>query len=148
MLWKYESKTATPHEVAARFAGEHFAEPRTVDEPTLHGGMNSFGYTAAFKLVDGVRTYRLECDREGRWGVSLDEVYPELIGYKCRGEKCPPPTFPDACPTCGAAKVDHVDPGHPLSLEKVRYACGGAYEPKPQIQNHTDKWWGKCPATI
>lgn len=51
------------------------------------------------------------------------------------------PTFPDACPVCGAAATAHGNRFHP-----VTYACGAAYDDKPQIQNHTDKWWGACPA--
>lgn len=50
------------------------------------------------------------------------------------------PTFPDVCPCCGAVATQKED-------KKVHYACGGSYTPKPQIQNHTDKWWGQCPVT-
>jgi hypothetical protein len=52
-----------------------------------------------------------------------------------------PPVFPDACPCCGAAKTAED------AWRRVDYACGAAYTPKPQIQNHTDKWWGTCPLT-
>lgn len=54
------------------------------------------------------------------------------------------PTFPDACPCCEAK----VDPDA-VSDETYRpgpvYLCGGQYVFKSQIQNHTDKWWGRCP---
>ena len=62
-------------------------------------------------------------------------IYPE-VHVPCGSE----PKFPKACPVCGAkqaGKVEEFGGG-------VRYACGGAYTSKPQIQNHTDKWWGLC----
>ena len=51
------------------------------------------------------------------------------------------PEYPDSCPCCGAGIVkDERDQDHgPV------YGCGGQYTSKPQIQNHTDKWWGVCP---
>lgn len=55
-----------------------------------------------------------------------------------------PVTFPDTCPACGAAKS--AETGNGGWNAKAAYACGGSYESKPQIQNHTDKWWGSCPA--
>jgi hypothetical protein len=70
--------------------------------------------------------------------------YPELIGYRCRGDECDPPAFPAACPACAAPVVEHKDKG--AAWEVVAYACGGKYEPKPQCQTHTDIWWGHCPA--
>ena len=73
--------------------------------------------------------------------VDYSKIYPELVGYKCRGSVVPPPQFPDACPKCGAPKTaeDRL-----ALVERCTYACGGGYSPKPQIQNHTDYWWGKC----
>lgn len=67
--------------------------------------------------------------------------YPELIGYKCRGLKHAPPKIPPKCPVCNAKKI-----GGKFSdrYAKIKYACGGGYHPKPQIQNHTDYWWGTC----
>lgn len=51
------------------------------------------------------------------------------------------PKFPERCPVCSASTVDlDRTPG----TGHIRYACGGDYTPKPQIQNHTDKWWGVC----
>jgi len=52
------------------------------------------------------------------------------------------PVFPPACPRCGAAQA-----GTPFPWTGPTYACGAVYAPKPQIQNHTDKWWGVCPVT-
>lgn len=52
-----------------------------------------------------------------------------------------PPVFPDACPACQAPKTAEV------AWRRAEYACGASYSDKPQIQNHTDKWWGSCPAT-
>lgn len=75
-------------------------------------------------------------------------IYPELIGYQCRGYDCPPPAIPDRCPACAAPKVSHVGRGtfggH--GYDVATYQCGGKYEPKPQCQTHTDKFWGSCPA--
>ena len=53
-----------------------------------------------------------------------------------------PANLPLVCPKCGCAVIDHTDIGKPW--ERIVYACGGAYRSKPQIQNHTDKWWGHC----
>lgn len=74
--------------------------------------------------------------------------------------------FPAACPRCGAEKLadsggDTVPtrtPGRPRTkagrpvlvpsyARSAAYACGGKYELKSQCQNHTDKWWGRCPVT-
>lgn len=78
---------------------------------------------------------------------AYDHVYPEVAvarldpwGNPLRER--PVPGFPAACPRCGAeatATGGYYDP--------VAYACGGGYAIKPQIQNHTDKWWGACPVT-
>jgi hypothetical protein len=67
-------------------------------------------------------------------------VYAELVGYRCRGAKVPPPALPDTCPVCGADVVFRT----PGPLDRVVYRCGGGYLPKDQIQNHTDYWWGMC----
>jgi hypothetical protein len=57
------------------------------------------------------------------------------------------PVFPDTCPVCGAATVPHPKAEtHGRDYHPIAYACGGSYDHKPQIQNHTDKWWGTCPA--
>jgi len=49
--------------------------------------------------------------------------------------------FPDTCPVCGAGikEVPADDMNGPT------YNCGGQYRVKPQIQCHTQKWWGTCP---
>jgi hypothetical protein len=52
-----------------------------------------------------------------------------------------PPSFPVACPACGSPLVDVV------VGRSAAYDCGATYTEKPQIQNHTDIWWGICPAT-
>ena len=71
--------------------------------------------------------------------------YPELAGNKIRGNVKPPVVYPDECPACGAETVD--DHGFSVGTDSFptrEYACGGKYEPKPQIQNHTDYFWGSC----
>lgn len=50
------------------------------------------------------------------------------------------PDFPDTCPACGAKEVERKMGW----LGHNKYACGGGFKIKPQIQNHTDKWWGRC----
>lgn len=70
-----------------------------------------------------------------------ETVYPEITGYLRRGREVPPPAFPSACPCCGAALVETKEGEWSASAQ---YACGGTYEPKPQIQNHTRVWWGVC----
>ena len=85
-----------------------------------------------------------ECDcKQSEYGhqagcQSMKAIYPELVGDWVGGKKAPPPKFPDVCPGCGAEVI------RPVSRRTAVYACGGSYSPKPQIQNHTDKWWGHC----
>lgn len=72
---------------------------------------------------------------------SYAHILPE-IWRNIRDRNEPAPSFPDTCPACGAVATMHGDYYSP-----VAYACGAAYTEKPQIQNHTDKWWGSCPVT-
>jgi hypothetical protein len=81
-------------------------------------------------------------NQSNRIGVDMTKyytyIYPEI--YK-RNELGQEPEYPKACPACGAKtkspEFDHYD--GPV------YECGGQYTFKPQIQNHTNKWWGTCP---
>ncbi len=68
--------------------------------------------------------------------------YRELIGNKCRGNKHPPVELPDKCPVCDAKATVKKDG----QFAKRMYECGGSYSMKPQIQNHTDYFWGSCKA--
>ena len=52
------------------------------------------------------------------------------------------PVLPDTCPICGATKVEGND-GTAFRAWR-EYACGGCYTEKPQIQTHTNKYWGSC----
>ncbi len=72
--------------------------------------------------------------------------YPQLVGYQCRCEKIPPVMLPHFCPVCYAPEKErkNIGSGHDI----VNYECGGVYEPKPQIQNHTDYWWGHCGKSV
>ncbi len=65
------------------------------------------------------------------------EVYPEIAVRKDADQRV---TFPVDCPTCGSLIVMSDDTGWDGPI----YGCGGQYTIKPQIQNHTDKWWGVC----
>jgi hypothetical protein len=69
-------------------------------------------------------------------------IYPELALRREDRNRGVLWSFPLACPACGAELLDQQD--HSLR-SFARYACGGAYEDKGQIQNHTDKMWGHCP---
>lgn len=76
--------------------------------------------------------------------MDYSHIYPELS--QTRGIRIAPPLeFPPVCPVCQAAKVTDTGADAWAHKRTAAYACGGAYTHKPQIQNHTDKWWGKCP---
>ncbi len=68
----------------------------------------------------------------------LSYIYPEIHLSRPTGHVMP--QFPGTCPACGAKVALEAKDyyGGPT------YACGGGYSFKPQIQNHTDKWWGSC----
>lgn len=51
------------------------------------------------------------------------------------------PEYPKTCPLCGVG-IGKDNRDH---FQGPVYKCGGQYSLKPQIQNHTDKWWGSCP---
>ena len=68
---------------------------------------------------------------------SRKRIYPEIVGFQSRGVKIDPPKFPAKCPACKALAVT-------TTATSCRYACGGKYEQKSQIQNHTDYFWGAC----
>lgn len=67
--------------------------------------------------------------------------YPELQGYRIRGQPAPLVEFPGMCPCCGSQLVEEIHDGW---TDCATYACGGRYGPKPQIQDHTLVWWGSC----
>lgn len=67
-------------------------------------------------------------------------IYAELTRPNEQDAK--PIVFPDKCPNCSAPAIGGKD-GNTF-WASVRYECGGGYDPKPQIQNHTHKWWGHC----
>lgn len=56
--------------------------------------------------------------------------------------------FPTKCPACGAQCVSVKRIARVPAYQRTAvYECGGAYTSKPQMQNHTEKWWGHCPQT-
>jgi hypothetical protein len=67
----------------------------------------------------------------------MTEHYNEL----CKPINAGMPDYPEVCPVCGSEVVDSDCDGY----HGPKYECGGQYKYKPQIQNHTSKWWGKCP---
>lgn len=91
-----------------------------------------------------------------------DPIYPVIAGFYIRGNKAEPPAFPDSCPICGAERTD--DPDLPITGQMWRetetgrkpnrrwatYECGGFYAEMVQIQNHTDRFGGRCrkPETV
>lgn len=75
---------------------------------------------------------------------SYPEITQGLGNYTGGGAWVPKqatPTPPATCPACGASSIE-VDAT--VYQQLARYSCGGAYNYKSQIQNHTDKWWGHC----
>lgn len=70
-------------------------------------------------------------------------TYPELTGNRCNGNDVRPPKFPKTCPTCGTPAIEITTSGRSYDCKAV-YTCGGGYSEKPQIQNHTDYFWGSC----
>jgi len=66
----------------------------------------------------------------------LQYIYPEI---HTSADSNVPPVLPENCPCCGAKAVSKSD-------NEIKYACGGDYTSKPQIQNHTRKLWGFCPS--
>lgn len=69
--------------------------------------------------------------------------YPELSEYR-RVENPKNVTFPDACPVCNAAKVSEIAPCTVTRQGGASYACGGGYNPKPQISTRYAVYWGAC----
>lgn len=51
--------------------------------------------------------------------------------------------FPAACPACSAPLKEEKDKGERWAT--AVYGCGGSYKYSPQIQTHTNKWYGSCP---
>jgi len=68
-------------------------------------------------------------------------IYTEI--HQSSDSKWIKPEFPDACPCCGETLIVPDDPQEYYT--GPQFACGGKFEFKPQIQSHTDKWWGTCP---
>lgn len=68
----------------------------------------------------------------------MKKVYDEIW----RPHNGTPADLPAYCPVCQATTVQREGVNTPW--ESRHYACGGAYKSKPQIQNHTNKWWGHC----
>lgn len=78
----------------------------------------------------------------GRMGAGLEGImslpyYPEIGGPRGRE-----PSLPVFCPTCSAPSIDV------RSEWSAEYECGGRYEPKSQIQTHTDIWSGCCGSEV
>ena len=71
---------------------------------------------------------------------------PEIAMSHVDAETLPAP-FPEVCPRCGAAKTNELNGTNIADYRRtITYACGASYTHKPQIQNHTEKWWGTCTA--
>jgi len=68
----------------------------------------------------------------------LAHIYPELASPT---KKHTTPDWPLKCPCCGASRRRKSKDRYHGHV----YRCGGRYTLKPQIQNHTDYWWGSCP---
>ena len=70
-------------------------------------------------------------------------VYPELSAYR-RVETPKNVEFPATCPVCGAAKTSERAADTVLRMGNASYACGGGYNPKPQISTRYAVYWGTC----
>lgn len=68
-------------------------------------------------------------------------VYPEIRIIN-EGPKPELPIWPERCPSCRAPIVERA--GENTYDARCRYACGGMYSHKEQIQNHHNVWWGVC----
>jgi hypothetical protein len=119
------------------------------------------GHTAFFTVpaADAVAA-GLQANRHGVVGAAYEEIAASVDWTRAN-----PTEFPERCPRCGAEKASDTGAAAvptrtgkprrsagrvvrvPAYARKAAYACGGTYELKPQCQNHTDKWWGRCPVT-
>lgn len=70
-------------------------------------------------------------------------VYPQLSEYR-RVENPKNVEFPATCPVCGAAKTSERAADTVLRTGDASYACGGGYNPKPQISMRYAVYWGSC----
>ena len=85
------------------------------------------------------------------WSVEEERFRQGCIGASgyigeitCDNSEGNAPRFPKHCPRCGAPATAIVAKGGCHDVAK--YECGSAFKWKPQIQNHTNKWWftGPC----
>lgn len=110
--------TNVPDQPSAVAEGAHLPADKDFDQLAEEGAASSPPTTTA---GDGV----------------YDEIHqPNTFPY-------PAFTFPDACPVCSAPATHRNEDG-PHYGRFCEYVCGGKYTNKPQIQNHTNKWWGHC----
>ena len=78
------------------------------------------------------------------------EFYPVYPEVRCLNAAGSLPTFPAHCPKCGAEVKTPGDGRHKAGQGNdyfrtgPKYACGGRYMWKSQIQNHHNVWWGSC----
>ena len=64
-------------------------------------------------------------------------ILPELEQDRDEGDIHSFTGYPPTCPNCAAALATSTS-------SSQYYTCGASYEVKPQIQTHTNKWWGVC----
>lgn len=71
MPWTFKDFRATAIEVARLFVREAFPEsPRQIEGDSIRGNWNGREFGGTFRLVDGVKEYRIECDLGGLWSVA------------------------------------------------------------------------------
>ena len=70
----------------------------------------------------------------------MSVIYPEIA---VANDGVEDPEFPQKCPVCDADVDVELHSKHSFE-RKIVYECGGTYSLKPQIQNHTNKYWGNC----
>ena len=69
--YRVTDRKLTPLEIACRFARECFSDPREIDQETFRGLWRGKRFMGTFVLVDGNRTYLIQCDN-GEWLIEWD----------------------------------------------------------------------------
>lgn len=71
-MWELTNRQATPTEVAQRFVAESWPGSRQILGGKVSGQWVGQRFEGYFHLVDGTRTYLIECDDKGRWTVRIE----------------------------------------------------------------------------
>ena len=70
MGWTKNDRTLTPTACATQFAATAFEQPRALHgHGMVEGRWNGRTYDGVFRLQDGTRLYRIQCDEYGTWRI-------------------------------------------------------------------------------